>query len=195
MIGLMRIRHQYLMRFLYLFLVLLLMRPSYALAEKEFVIKSASTQLNESVHFLNAVFEINLPEYISLAFDQGFDLPIALQIEVFRQRSFWLDEEVVTIKQKYRLQYHSMLDSISLLNVNAGSQLHFSSLEEALMHLTVLLNFPLLDNNALKDNEYYNARMNIGIDNAELPIPLKSSSLWKNDWSIVSEWYEWEIAR
>ena len=177
----------------YLYMMLQVLTPAVAHAQKEFVIKSANTQLNDSVYFLNAVFEINLPVYISEAFEQGFTLPLAMDIEVFRKRRFWLDKPVVTIRQKYKIQYHAMLDSVSLFNVNSGSRQHFSSLSEALNYLTVLLNFPLLDNNSLENNERYKARLHFGIDHIELPIPLKSSLLWKNDWSIVSEWYEWDV--
>jgi len=191
----MRIQLIHVKQLIYLFLVVLLLRPTVALAEKEFVVKTASTQLNGNVYFLNAVFEINLPAYISSAFEQGFDLPLALEIKIFRQRGFWLDKEVVTIKQQYRLQYHSILDSVSLMNINEGNRQYFDSLLDALSHLTVLLNFPLLDNNTLSNTEHYNARIYFGIDNAELPIPLKSSSLWENDWSLASDAYEWDITR
>ena len=191
----MRIKLNHVTLVFYLCMMFLVLQPAVAHAQKEFVIKSVNTQLNETVYFLNAVFEINLPAYISEAFEQGFALPLAMEIEIFRKRGFWLDESVVTIKQQYRIQYHAMLDNVSLFNVNSGSRLHFSTLEEALNYLTVLLNFPLLDNNTLNVDERYNARLHFGIDQIELPIPLKSSSLWKNDWSIVSEWYEWDVTQ
>ena len=189
----MRIKFNHVTLIFYLCMMPLVLTPAAAYAQKEFVIKSANTQLDESVYFLNAVFEINLPAYISEAFEQGFALPLAMQVEVFRERGFWLDKSVVTIKQQYRIQYHAMLDTVSLFNVNSGHRLHFSSLDEALNYLTVLLNYPLLDNNLLDSNERYNARLHFGVDHIELPIPLKSSSLWKNDWSIVSEWFKWDV--
>jgi len=179
----------------YLLLIALLLKPVNSQAQDEFAIKSVNTQLNESVYFLNAVFEISLPDYIVLAFDQGFVLPLLIEIDVSRNRFFWFDKNVVTIKQRYRMQYHAMLDSVSLLNVNSGNRQYFSSLEDAVNHLTVLFNFPLLDNNALDQDESYSARLNFGIDHAALPIPLKSSSLWENDWHIGSDWFEWDITQ
>jgi len=169
------------------------MRPLYAQQQDPFEVKSASTQLNETVYFLNAVFEINLPPYISSAFEQGFDLPLAMEVNISRKRAFWFDEELVTIKQKYRIQYHSILDTVSVLNVNSGSHVYFSTLDEALAYLSVLLNFPMLDNNTLDPDEHYRARLKFGVDTAELPTPLKSSSLWENDWNLVSDDYAWEI--
>jgi hypothetical protein len=185
--------HLHMKWFLALTLLMLLVRPANVLAENEFVISSASTRLDGSVYFLDARFEINLPGYIASAFEKGFDLPISMEVEVVRHRDYWFNEAVVTIRQQYLLQYHAILDSVTLLNVSAGSRRHFSSLKDALSFLTVLENYPLLDNHSLKQDEQYHAILQFGIDLAELPIPLKSSSWWENDWDLVSEPREWII--
>jgi hypothetical protein len=46
--------------------------------------------------------------------------------------------------------------------------------------------------NLAPGRDYY-ARVRYGIDTDELPLPLKSSSLWDNDWDLKSDWYEWDI--
>ena len=175
--------------------MLLLVCPSFAHADNEFVIKSASTRLNGSVYFLDAEFEINLPDYIASAFEKGFDLPLAIEIVVAEHRGYWFNEVAVTIRQQYLLQYHAIIDSVTLINVNAGNRKHFLSLKEALEYLTKLQNYPLLDNNSLKQDEQYQATITFGIDLVELPIPLKSSSWWENNWDLVSEPVEWSISR
>jgi len=191
----MSFHHLHMKRFLALLLLMLLVRPTYVLAENEFVVSSATTRLNGNVYFLDARFEINLPGYIASAFEKGFDLPISMQVDVIRYRDYWFNEALVTIRQQYLLQYHAILDSVTLMNVNAGSRQHFSSLKDALSFLTVLDNYPLLDNHALNKEEKYNAILQFGIDIAELPIPLKSSSWWENDWDLVSEPWEWSISQ
>jgi len=57
--------------------------------------------------------------------------------------------------------------------------------------VSVLFNYRLLDGQALKPGKRYRLRLRFGIDQAELPIPLKSTSLWQNDWNLSSDWYEW----
>lgn len=173
--------------------VLMLLLPASARNHTVFEIKSASTQLNGAVYFLNAVIDIHLPPYILAAFDQGFDLPLAMEVEVFEHNTYWLDKKIVSIKQKYQIQYHTLLDTVSVLNVNAGSVHYYATLKEALNGLSVVLNYPLLDNNALKSGEQYSARLRFGIDEAELPVPLKTSVLWERNWNLVSDWYEWEV--
>lgn len=177
----------------YLLLVLMLSHPVSAADNDDFVIKTVTTQLNDTVYFLNVVYEINLPDYIIRAFEQGFDLPLYMELEVLEQRRFWFDKEVVYIKQQFRLQYHPLLDSVSVLNVNSGSHQYYSALDEALSQLSVLLSYPYLDKNSLQKNKKYQARLRFGIDKAELPIPLKSTSLWQNNWGLVSDWHEWDV--
>lgn len=174
-------------------LSLLMFRPNGVFAADEFEVKSVSTQLNDTVFFLNAVYEIKLPDYIRSAFDQGFEIPLAVDLEVFADRMLWLDKRVVYFRQQYRLQYHSILDTVSVLDVNAGNRQYFTSLNQALSHLSVMLNYPMLDLNTLDKSQNYWARLRFGIDTDALPIPLKSSSLWQNDWELVSDWYEWEV--
>ena len=176
-----------------LLVALLVLSPAQARNHTVFEVKSVSTQLDESVYFLNAVFEINLPPYMVTALEQGFDLPLAMEVEVFEQNKYWFNKEIVMIKQKYLIQYHTLLDTVSVLNINSGGIHHFSTLKEALAGLSVLLNFPLLDNNALEKGEHYSGQLNFGIDETELPVPLKTQVLGQNNWDLVSDWFEWDI--
>ena len=178
----------------YLLVLCFFLSPVTANPQLPFDVKSGSTQRDGTVYFLNAVFNINFPHYIIESFEQGFDLPLLMEVEVYRDRNYWVDEKVVYIKQQYRLQYHPMLDSISIFNVNRGSRQYFNSLSEAVNQLSVLLGYPMLDRNNLLAGETYYARLRLGIDELELPIPLKSSALWENDWDLASEWYEWVVS-
>jgi hypothetical protein len=51
----------------------------------------------------------------------------------------------------------------------------------------------LFDITNINQSEPVYARLRVGIDVDELPLPLKSSSLWDNDWGLQSDWFEWEI--
>lgn len=174
-------------------LALALWLPASASNRTVFEVKSAQTQLIDSVYFLNADFEINLPPHIIGAFEQGFDLPLAMEVEVFQHNKYWLDKEIVMIKQNYQIQYHTLLDTVSVLNLNAGSRHYYSNLKEALAALSVLVGFPMLDKHSLTAGKNYSARVRIGIDEAELPVPLKTSGLWDDRWNLVSDWMEWRL--
>ncbi len=179
----------------WLFIAALLPGPARAEDQAAFTIQSVNSQLHESVYFISAVFDIRLPGYIAKAVEEGFELPLAMEIEAYRRKTLWFDEQVVYIRQQFRINYHALLEEYSVLDVNAGMRNFFGSLDKALNHLTVLLDYPGLDGNTLLPDERYRVRLRFGIDGAELPLPLKSSSLWQNDWDLGSGWFEWELKR
>ena len=117
------------------------------------------------------------------------------EVEIHAQVSYWLDDKVVALRQQYLLHYLPMLGSFSVLDINRGERHYFDNRKAAVRFLEVVYNYPMLDiNNLAPDKEYY-ARVRYGIDTDELPVPLKSSSLWDNDRDLQSDWYKWKISR
>jgi hypothetical protein len=160
-----------------------------------FQIKGANFSLHNSLLELNAEFEIELPAYIKTAVEQGFAVPLMFQVEILTPKKYWLDEKIITLKQRYQLHFLPMLSSYAVFDLNAGQRYYFDSLSEAVHYLQVVYNYPMLDiNNISADRSFY-ARIRVGIDSDELPVPLKSSSLWENDWGLTSDWYAWDIEK
>jgi hypothetical protein len=54
--------------------------------------------------------------------------------------------------------------------------------------------YPMFDISNINQSGLAYVRIRSGIDVDELPLPLKSSSLWDNDWELESDWFEWDIA-
>ncbi len=174
-------------------LLLLSLAPALATAAPAFEVRQASLQRQPDGYKLNALIDIRLPNYIREAFEQGFDLPLILEVEVYRKRGWWLwDKRVFRLGQRYRLRDRSFYDNVRLLDLKTGEPRYFDNLDDALSSLSVVFNYPLLPPSGLESGHSYRLRLRFGIDQDELPIPLKSSSLWKNDWSLASDWYEWE---
>ena len=122
-------------------------------------------------------------------------VPMMFEIEIRAEKAYWFDDKVVTLKQQYVLHRQPILDAFVVLDVNNSERHYFESRKAAVRFIEVVYNYPMLDiNNLSPDREYY-ARVRFGIDTDELPQPLKSSSLWDNDWDLQSDWYEWEVVR
>ena len=176
--------------------LLLLFKPLFAAEDGDaFQIQSAEFTLNETLLELNSEIRIELPAYISIAIDQGFAVPLMFQVEILASKKYWLDEKIVTLKQQYQLHYLPMLSSYVIFDLNAGQRYYFDRLNQAVHYLHMVYNYPMLDIDNISDNRSFYARIRFGIDIDELPLPLKSSSLWDNDWSLSSDWYEWDIER
>lgn len=160
-----------------------------------FIVESADFSLDKDLLMLDMVVESEIPDYISIALEQGFAVPIMFEVEIRSEKRYWFDDRVVSLKQQYLLHHLPMLDSFVVLDINSSERYYFDNRKAAVRYLEVVYNYPMLNiNNLAADKEYY-ARVRFGIDTDELPLPLKSSSLWDNDWDLQSEWYEWEVKR
>ena len=158
-----------------------------------FEVVRAEFNLDESLMLLNLVVDSEIPDYISIALDQGFSVPMMFEVEILATKRYWFDEPVVSLKQQYLLHYQPMLDSYVVFDVNRSERRYFDDRRAAVRSIEVVYNYPMLNiKNLAPDREYY-ARIRFGIDSDELPLPLKSSSLWDNDWDLQSDWYEWAV--
>ena len=178
-----------------LLLGIVLALPAYADEEPAFLIQEAGFTLDESLLMLGSKIDINLPDYIKEAINQGFAVPLMFEVQILVYKKYWLDQKIIGLKQQYQLNYLPMLNSYVVVDLNTGQRHYYDELSNAVQNLELVYNYPMLDiNNLVYDRDYY-ARMRFGIDSVQLPLPLKSSSLWDNKWNLQSEWYEWSIER
>lgn len=157
-----------------------------------FEIESVNYQVDDEVLNSSVVFGIKLPRYIIEAIESGFDLPVSIEFQVLEYRFWWFNRNLVRKERLYILSYNVLLDQYSVTDSQLGLNRHFSTLEDAVSQLTVLLNEPLVSNSEIQDGSFI-ARVRIGIDEESLPIPLKSSSFWNREWSLSSGWVEKEL--
>ena len=177
--------------------ILLYLQSAPALAQDRdaFIVERAGFTLDETLLRLNLRIDSQIPSYILIAIDQGFAVPIMFEVEIRSEKAYWFDDKVVSLKQQYLLHHLPMLDSFVVFDVNSSERHYFDNRKAAVQSIEVVYNYPMLDiNNLAPDREYY-ARVRFGIDTDELPLPLKSSSLWDNDWDLKSDWYVWEVIR
>ncbi len=176
-------------------LMFVMVMPLLAQDGEPFVVRYADLTLDDDLLMLNLTVDSDMPNYISIAIDQGFAVPIMFQIEIRSERRFWFDDKMVALKQQYLLHHQPMLDSFVVFDANTSERHYFVNRKAAVSFIEVVYNYPMLDiNNLAADGNYY-ARVRFGIDTDELPLPLKSSSLWDNDWDLQSDWYELEVSR
>jgi hypothetical protein len=158
-----------------------------------FVVSSAEFRLDDSMLMLDMSVDSNIPDYILLAIDQGFAVPIMFEVEIRAAKRYWFDDRIVSLKQQYILHHQPMLDSYVVFDVNSSERVYFGTREAAVRYIEVVYNYPMFNIDNLAPGRDYYARVRYGIDADELPLPLKSSSLWDNDWDLKSDWFEWDI--
>jgi hypothetical protein len=178
-----------------MWLTLLMLAGGVSMADdaEPFVVRSAGFNLDQSLLLLDLVVDSEIPDFITIAIDQGFSVPIMFEVEILASKRYWFDDRVVWLKQQYRLHYHPMLDSYVVFNVNSSERRYFDNRRSAVRYVEVVYNYPMLNiRNLAPDRKYY-ARVRFGIDSDELPLPLQSNSLWDSDWDLQSDWYEWDL--
>ncbi len=177
----------------YLMLSVVFSMPVWSDDRPVFNIYHADFELDDALLVLEAHIDIELPNYIAIAIDQGFAVPMSFEVEVLESRKYWLDRKIVTLKQQYLLHYLPMLDAYVVSDVNQGQRAYFDSRDDAVLSLQKIAQYPMFDIGNINAGLNVYARMRFGLDSDELPLPLKSSSLWDNDWDLQSEWFSWEI--
>ena len=160
-----------------------------------FEIKRAEFELDGSLLVLDALIDIELPEYIEMAVDQGFAVPMNFDVEIRQARDYWFDRKIVSLKQQYLFHFLPMLDSYVVTDINRSSRTYFDSREEAVSSLEQISQYSMFDIDNIDAGLQVYARMRFGLDSDELPLPLKSSSLWANDWDLQSDWFSWNFDR
>lgn len=164
-----------------------------AAEEGRFAIRSVYTEVDEGVVYLNADIDYELSEVAREALLSGVDLTIELQIEVVRDRRYWLDRDVASLLQRYQLSYQPLSQRFITRNLNSSDQASFSELAVALESLGQVRDLPLLDDTFLNPGKRYEIRVRAVLDTRELAGPLRLLTVFWRDWRLASEWYEWPL--
>ena len=177
-----------------LLLVSLVLAAAVVAADKgRFAIRTVFTDFQDGVVYLNADIDYELSAVAREALLSGVDLTIELQIEVVRDRRYWLDRDVASLLQRYQLSYQPLSQRYITRNLNSSDQASFAELAAALESLGRVRNLPLLDDTFLHPGKRYEIRVRAVLDTRELAGPLRLLTVFWRDWRLASEWYEWPL--
>jgi hypothetical protein len=172
-------------------LCLLCLLAGMAAAEEsgKFEIMQAKTKLQDNLYQLDATIRYRLSGEAIEALINGVPLTLVLTITVDRERGYWWDERIASIKQRYQLKYHTLSGQYLLTYLNTGIQDSFSTLNSALMAMGNLANFPLLDKHLVKPGESYVVDLHTYLDIEALPAPLRPVAYFSSEWRLASQHY------
>ena len=159
----------------------------------EFSVRSASTNLVDNVYLLDAHVDYSFSSEALKALDNGIPLTIRLDIEVQRKRTWWFDEDVAALEQRYQLRYHAFSQQYLVHNLNSGALYTYPTLASAVEALGDIRDFPLLDEKLIQPHEHYEVELRAYLDIEALPSPLRPLAYITPDWRLGSEWYKWSL--
>lgn len=163
--------------------------------EGYFEVRSASTELLDGVHVLDARLQLVLSSEALEALNSGVPLTIELQIQLVRERRLYLDSLDAELVVRYELEYRPLSQRYIVRNRNSGDQDSFATLYSALNNLGRIQRLPVIDDALLVPDRPYRVRLRAMLQTQQYPAPLRMLFFWRSQWQLQSEWFEWSLER
>lgn len=163
--------------------------------EGYFEVRSASTHVVGGVHALDARLQLVLSSEALAALDSGVTLTIELQMQVIRERRFYLDAVDAELAVRFELEYLPVSQRYTVRNLNSGDHDSFATLYSALNSLGRVEGLPLIDDALLSSDRDYRVRLRAMLNTERYPATLRLLFFWRGEWQLQSEWFEWSLER
>lgn len=160
-----------------------------------FDVRSASLNLVDGVHQLDARLQLVLSAEALRALNSGITLNIELVLEVIRVRRFLPDDQEATLTVSYELEYRPLSQRYVVSNLNSGDQDSFATLYSALNNLGRVQSLPVIDDAVLDAAAQYRIRLRALLSTRQYSAALRFLFFWRDEWDLKSDWYEWPLER
>ena len=177
----------------YIGMLLLTLLHGHADAEDKFRVETVSTHLRDHVYLLDADIDFHFSDEALEALNNGIPLTISLEIEVQRNRRYWLDEDIAELEQRYQIFYHALSGQFLVQNQNSSATRIYPSLAATLVNLGRIRDLPLLDQKLIDPDEQYELELRVRLDIEALPAPLRPLAYVSPAWRLASDWYTWSL--
>jgi hypothetical protein len=171
----------------------LLCAPGAHAAADQIEIRSPYLLPVAGIYVLNVELLFDAPESVEKTVRDGAMLNLELQIRVGRARSWWRDETLAQLQQRYELLYHSVSQRYLVRNVNSGAQASYATFAEAIASLQRIENLPVMDQELLPPNARNEVSLRAAVGVRSIPRVLGLLLFWVDDYSLSSEWYTWSL--
>jgi hypothetical protein len=161
--------------------------------ETYFTVSDASTRLSNGVYLLDASIDFRFSDAAMEALLNGIPLVLEVQIKVERSREWLWTKTIAALSQRYRLQYHALSERFVVHFLNTDLRQSFAGLDDALLALGEVHEFPMLDRRLLQDGDQYTAGLRATLVVEELPTPIRLWAYAAEQWRLDSPWYSWQL--
>ena len=158
----------------------------------DIVAGSAQLVASDDGYSLSADFKVSLNQRLEEAVNKGVVLYFAADFELTRARWYWFDQAVVRRSRTFQLSYHALTRQYRL----SSGALHqsFPSLEEALLVLSRLRHWQVIEKGEIAADVDYVASTRLRLDPSQMAKTFQVSALSNRDWSQSSEWLVWNFS-
>jgi len=126
----------------------------------------------------------------------GVSLSYDVDVEVSRERRFWINENIVSLQLKRELSYHSVSERYVVRDpLLEGEQKSYATLGEALVAIGSIERWPILVASQVTEPGNYLVSVRAGVRRGRLTNALRVLMFWSDDWQRESDWYSWSLPR
>ncbi len=153
------------------------------------------------VNVRGGVFEINartifpLNDDVRSALDAGATVSFDLQAVVEKQRRYWLNATLVDVILRRELTWNAVSQRYVVKDVDRGGQESYVALDEALIAVGVVNDWPVVVEPQLDPDANYEIRVRAGYRRGRLPDALRVLIFWSDGWNRRSKWNAWILPR
>jgi hypothetical protein len=153
--------------------------------------KRAALTPGDDGYTLSAEFSLDLGNRLEDAVARGVPLYFNLEFVLERSRKYWVNEHVTSRSLTYRLSFSSLTRQYRLSTGNLHQ--NFGSLEEALRVVGRIAALPVLEKDALKNGESYEAAVRLALDRNQLPKPFQVDAITDRALQVEAKVLRWQF--
>lgn len=155
------------------------------------ILNLKATRLNKDVA-VSADIKFDLPSSIEEAMYKGVSLTFVSDLEITKERWYWVDKTITTTSRQTRISYQALTRRWRVLPWSEGTATSglgvqlpqtYETLAEALAVAQRIYNWRVAQSSEIDDANYW-VQLSYRLDISQLPKPLQIGLLGKGDWSI-----------
>ncbi len=173
-----------------------LMCLSFSANAASFEILNGTVDFNANALNVAARYELSLNDVVADALHHGIKIKILSRVNLYRVRRLMLDKKLAAWQRGHQLGYHSLSGRYQLLNLQTSEQSSFASLETLLNEIEDFRFQTELVAETLPDSRRgYRVDLQVRLDHASLPTPLRVIALVKPEWRLKSDQNSWYVGK
>jgi hypothetical protein len=153
--------------------------------------KRAALTLGDDGYTLSAEFSVDLGNRLEDAVARGVPLYFNLEFVLERSRKYWVNEHVTTRSLSYRLAYSGLTRQYRLSTGNLHQ--NFGSLAEAMRVVGRIAALPVVERDAIKPGESYEAAVRLALDRSQLPKPFQVDAITDRELQVDAKVLRWQF--
>ncbi len=152
-------------------------------------VKTAAVELQNQSYYLQAELNFNLSPSAKQALMNGIPLHWDIAIALKQQRTLIWDSLLLYHRLRYQIRYYALLNVFRVKAEHNGQINNFASLTAAMNSIAQIHGLKLLEVEAMPATHHYQLTIQINFDREALPIPLRATSYFDEQWALSSERY------